>query len=110
MAAEPINEGGEMRRTSEQAAEVLVPLATPQRIRLRLHARALGTVEPHLVTVAINGRPLPAQPMGHVWTTFQWDAPAELWRSGLNRLTLESGDPAFPVGLALSQLTFERTD
>jgi hypothetical protein len=110
MADEPINEGGEMRRTSEQTAEVLVPLSTPHRIRIRFHGRALGTVEAHAVTVVINGRALPAQRMGHVWTTFDWDAPAELWRAGLNRLTLESGDPAFPVGLALSTLTFERID
>jgi transmembrane protein TMEM260 (protein O-mannosyltransferase) len=110
MASEPINEGGEMRRTSEKTAEVLVPLAAPQRIRIRFHGRALGTVEAHPVTLAINGRTLPAQRITHVWTTFEWDAPAELWRNGLNRLTFESGDPAFPVGLAISRLTFERVD
>jgi hypothetical protein len=110
MAPEPINEGGQMRRTSEPAAEVLVPLAGPRRIRVRLYGRALGTVEPHLVTVAVNGHALPPKRMAHVWTTFEWDVPADLWRTGLNRLTLESGDPAFPVGLALSQLSFERID
>lgn len=110
LAPEPLDERSQMRRTSGRDAEVLVPLARTGRIRVRLHSRALGTVEAHHVTIAVNGRPLPPKLMAHVWTTFEWEVPAELWRKGLNRLTLESGDPAFPVGLALGQLSFELVD
>ena len=39
---------------------------------------------------------------------FRWEVPAEFWRPGLNRLTLESADPAFPVGIAIGELSFER--
>jgi hypothetical protein len=109
-APEAMNEGGHMRRTAGAYAEILVPLPEPRAIRVRLHARALGTVERHPISIRINGHRMAVKPMAHVWTTFEWDVPAGMWRDGLNRLTVESGDPAFDVGLALSQLTFELLD
>ena len=110
MAFELMNEGGHMRRTTGPDAEVLVPIDRPRRIRVRIQARALGTVEAHPVRLVVNGHTLPVQVIAHVWTGFEWDVPPEVWRTGLNRVVFESGDPAFPVGIAVSQLSFSRVD
>ena len=47
--------------------------------------------------------------IAHVWTDFEWDVPPEAWRAGLNRVVFESGDPAFPVGIAISRLSFSQS-
>jgi len=106
---EPMNEGGHMRRTSanEQEAEILVPLARTGRIRIRVRARALGSVEVHPVALAINGRRVSLQVITHAWTTFEWVVPADYWATGFNRLTFASAEPGGEVGIAVSELSFE---
>ena len=107
MAVELINEGGHMRRTDRPrrrdhgADRSATPDSCPDSCARAWDGRGASRSRGRERTRAAP------RVIAHVWTDFEWDVPPDAWRAGLNRVTFESGDPAVPVGIAISRVSFD---
>jgi hypothetical protein len=87
------------RPTGGRESEVLVQLDAPLALAVAVTARppAVADASGSSWSLHVNGKALETYPLGAGEATYSWVAPAELWRTGTNRLTLvRSEAPAAP--------------
>jgi len=78
---------GYSRRTDGSGATLLLPIARPSAITLRLSVEALDGAS--VVAPFLNGRRLSEQPLAGGWNELAWPVDAAGWRAGVNMLSLE---------------------
>jgi len=85
---------GVERELAAPDAELLIPLASPAGLTVRIR---LGvTTGGGTADVLVNGRSLGPRPYSQGWTTLSWEAPAEAWIDGLNRVVLHVTGGSLP--------------
>lgn len=87
---QPERSGEVSFRWARREAGLLVPLdhPAPLRVQIRLRPFVYQDSAPQQLTVAVNGAALPAGVLPPSWTVVDLDAPAPLWRQGVNRVRL----------------------
>ena len=106
------------RWTSEQDAELLLPVASAGPVSLRLRAMPLAgaSSEASRLTLVVNGEPQPAVALRPGWAYYAWNVTL---RAGVNDVVLRVnevrspkalglGDDERALGLAVSRLTLSR--
>ena len=83
---------GYYRRTDGSGARLLLPIARPSAITLRLSVEALDGAR--AVAPVLNGRRLSEQPLTVGWNGLAWPVGAAGWRAGVNMLSFEVPGPA----------------
>src|SRR4029079_14369376 len=93
--------GEEFRWATAKEASLLVPRRAPHDRRVVVHALPLAhrTLPPQTMTLSVNGTPVSTVTMPSEWRDYTFDAPAKLWRDGLNTLTFTFGRVTIPATL-----------
>lgn len=118
----PEEEGNVSFRWARREAGMLIPLDHPAPLRVQVRGRRFeyeGSMPQHL-TLVVNGTALPARPVAGSWEVMEMDAPAPLWRAGINRVELRfsretrpadvGGDDGRPLAAALDYVRVEIID
>ncbi|HEY7288466.1 MAG TPA: DUF2723 domain-containing protein [Vicinamibacterales bacterium] len=82
---------GAFRWMAASDAHVLMPIGTPETVRIRVRARPASD-EPNHATVAIsvNGRRFEPHAMAPGWGTYDWTVNKDAWKTGTNDVTLHA--------------------
>jgi mannosyltransferase len=93
--------GEEFRWATAKEASLLIPRLAPRGRRVVVHALPLAhrALPPQTMTLSINGTPVSTVTMPFEWRDYAFDAPAKLWREGLNTLTFTFGRVTIPATL-----------
>ena len=93
--------GEEFRWATAKEASLLIPRLAPRDRRVVVHALPLAhrALPPQTMTLSINGTPVSTVTMPFEWRDYAFDAPAKLWREGLNTLTFTFGRVTIPATL-----------
>lgn len=85
--------GGEFRWALAKEASLVIPRAVPAHRRIGVHALPFfhRALPPQTMRVALNGHVIADLTMPVEWHDYLFDAPAPLWREGLNTLTFTFG-------------------
>ncbi|HET7294207.1 MAG TPA: DUF2723 domain-containing protein [Vicinamibacteria bacterium] len=92
-------EGFGFRWSAAAAADVLVPVADPADVAIRVRAMPLRSGAS--LAVALGDVALEARPMSPGWNAYEWAAAGSLLRPGTNRLRIVAGHTAIPRALGL---------
>lgn len=117
-------DGATTFRQTARIAEVYLPLARTPALRFRLRVRAArpdGAPQQH-VSIAINGRAFGMYDLDSQWEAIEFDVPAEVLHTTVNRVVLTAtygsddvppggmNDPAFRPSLEVDLLRVDRAD
>ena len=93
--------GEEFRWATAKEASLLIPRLAPRDRRVVVHALPLAhrALPPQTMTLSINGTPVSTATMTFEWRDYAFDAPARLWREGLNTLTFTFSRVTIPATL-----------
>jgi hypothetical protein len=93
--------GEEFRWATAKQATLMIPRSGARDRRVIVHALPLAhpSLPPQAIALSINGHALGAQTMTFEWRDYAFDAPAAVWREGLNALTFDFGRVTVPATL-----------
>ena len=93
--------GEEFRWATAKEASLRIPRLGPRDRRVIVHALPLAhrALPPQTMTLSINGTQVGTVTMPFEWRDYAFDAPAKLWREGLNTLTFTFGRVTIPATL-----------
>ncbi|HKS21794.1 MAG TPA: glycosyltransferase family 39 protein [Thermoanaerobaculia bacterium] len=93
--------GQEFRWATAKEASLRIPRLAPRDRRVVVTALPLAhrTLAPQTMTLSVNGTPVSTVTMPFEWRDYAFDAPAKLWREGLNTLTFTFGRVTIPATL-----------
>jgi len=89
---EPADDGGVSRRSLRGRGRVFAPLDVPERLILRIRARA--TPSEVALDVRVNGTAVGRATLGPDWRDHEFEAPSERWRRETNEVTFDVQDGA----------------
>ena len=87
----PVEAASRGRWIADRAADLILPLAAAQPLRVTLRAAPSDDDHGHALSLVVNGTPLPARPMVNQWADYEWSIPAALLRAGGNRVVVDAG-------------------
>jgi MFS family permease len=93
--------GEEFRWATAREASLMIPRTGAHDRRVIVHALPLAhpSLPPQTIELSINGHALGTQTMTFEWRDYAFDAPAAVWREGLNALTFHFGRVTVPATL-----------
>jgi hypothetical protein len=90
-------------RWATREADVMVPLArtAPLEVQVRARAFQFPGAPPQQLTMHIGGATFGPFAVGPDWQVVTFDTPAQVWRTGLNRVRLVFAEATAPVSVGL---------
>ncbi len=96
--------GEEFRWATAKEASLRIPRGAPRDRRVVVHALPLShpSLPAQTMTLSVNGTDAGTVSMTPEWRDYAFDAPAPLWREGLNELTFTFGRGTIPATIGFS--------
>jgi hypothetical protein len=91
-------------------AEIIVPLAAPAPMTVRIRAAPSDDDHAHALAISFNGHRFPAKPMANSWTDYTWDIGDDVPRRGANALEIDVAgtQPTPEHAAAIAAVSFVR--
>jgi hypothetical protein len=99
-----------VRWLTSSRAEIIVPLAAPAPMTVRIRAAPSDDDHAHALAISFNGRRFPAKTMANAWTDYTWDLGDDVSRRGANALEIDvAGTQSSPEhAAAIAAVSFVR--